>query len=336
VAVSVTATDPSGITKVELYIDNVLINTDTASPYVFTANTTGLADGSHSLTAKAYDAAGFNAISGPVSITVTSAPGATTQCGAMSGTPPWTYCITRTNGSTSSDVLYFLHGLGGDQTSWNSLYQNIRDAWSSTGVQAPIVVNATFGSNEWLVDPNGSPNSGMLGVYVNTVMPAMESLIGFNPAISKRKLFGESMGGFNGSQVLLKYGNLFSRVALADPALMSIPPYPTQTQLNNYVSSTGATASSVNYILSNMQVFFPDNSSWPNTDPIARSLQLLSASSPPLYVSGDSTDEFGFQVGDQQFANNATSKGEPTMWELVTGNHFTKDAPALANFLAQP
>src|SRR5205814_4241010 len=121
--------------------------------------------------------------------------------------------------------------------------------------------------------------------------------------------------------------------AMADAVIMSIPPYPTQAQLDSYVASTGATASSVNYLLSNMQLFFPDNSSWPNTDPIAGSLKWLSAGSPPLYVSGDSTDEFGLEAGDQQFAYNAISKGGLVTWEMVTGPHFTRDAVALAEFL---
>src|SRR5260370_2644 len=116
------------------------------------------------------------------------------------------------------------------------------------------------------------------------------------------------MGGFNAIQLLMKHGNLFSRVAVSCAAIMSIPPYPTQTQLDNYVAATGATASSVNYLLSYIQQAFPDNSSWPNSDPIALSSQLLSASSPPLYDSGDSADEFGFEVGDKTFANNGTSK----------------------------
>lgn len=69
--VSATATDNVGVTKVELYIDGTLqLNPDTTSPYSFTVDTTKLSNGSHSLTTKAYDAAGNVGTSAAVAITV--------------------------------------------------------------------------------------------------------------------------------------------------------------------------------------------------------------------------------------------------------------------------
>ena len=54
-----TASDNVGVTKVELYADTSLIETDTASPYSALWNTFGLASlSSHTLYTKAYDAAG--------------------------------------------------------------------------------------------------------------------------------------------------------------------------------------------------------------------------------------------------------------------------------------
>ena len=56
--VTVGATDNVAVTKVELYVDGVLYATDTASPYSFSWNTSGAPAGTHSLQARAYDAAG--------------------------------------------------------------------------------------------------------------------------------------------------------------------------------------------------------------------------------------------------------------------------------------
>jgi Bacterial Ig domain len=54
--INATATDAaSDVTKVEIYIDGVLKVTDTASPYSYTWNTTGVTEGAHVFTAKAYD-----------------------------------------------------------------------------------------------------------------------------------------------------------------------------------------------------------------------------------------------------------------------------------------
>ena len=46
------------VTRVEFYLDNVLQSTVAAPPYAWSWNTAGSSNGSHALTAKAYDAAG--------------------------------------------------------------------------------------------------------------------------------------------------------------------------------------------------------------------------------------------------------------------------------------
>ncbi|HTY09273.1 MAG TPA: Ig-like domain-containing protein [Candidatus Edwardsbacteria bacterium] len=68
--ISATAADNVGVSSVEFYVDGVLKATDTSSPYSYSWSTTSSADGSHSLTCKAYDAAGNVGASGAVSVTV--------------------------------------------------------------------------------------------------------------------------------------------------------------------------------------------------------------------------------------------------------------------------
>ncbi|HSX28349.1 MAG TPA: Ig-like domain-containing protein [Candidatus Saccharimonadales bacterium] len=67
--ITVTAADAVGVTKVELSIDGVLQTTLTASPYTYAWDTTSLANGAHSISAKAYDAAG-NSSTDTVQVTV--------------------------------------------------------------------------------------------------------------------------------------------------------------------------------------------------------------------------------------------------------------------------
>ena len=69
VNVSVTATDNVGVVKVELYLDGKLNQTDTTAPYTFSVNTAPLPSGSHTLQAKAYDAAGNVGLSNTVAFT---------------------------------------------------------------------------------------------------------------------------------------------------------------------------------------------------------------------------------------------------------------------------
>jgi poly(hydroxyalkanoate) depolymerase family esterase len=78
VDVTASASDATGVRKVEFYIDGALADTDTAAPYVFTWNTAGVANGSHSLMAKAYDAANNVGTDNDTSVTVSNTSGGTT------------------------------------------------------------------------------------------------------------------------------------------------------------------------------------------------------------------------------------------------------------------
>jgi glucose/arabinose dehydrogenase/regulation of enolase protein 1 (concanavalin A-like superfamily) len=71
--ISANATDDVGVTKVEFYVDGSIKSTDTTSPYNFSWDTTSSANSSHSLVAKAYDAAGNIGTSTSVSVTVNNA-----------------------------------------------------------------------------------------------------------------------------------------------------------------------------------------------------------------------------------------------------------------------
>jgi hypothetical protein len=72
--VAANATDSAGVARVEFYLDNSLQATDTSSPYAWTWNTTSAVNGSHTIMAKAYDAAG-NASTASVTITVSNTGG---------------------------------------------------------------------------------------------------------------------------------------------------------------------------------------------------------------------------------------------------------------------
>jgi hypothetical protein len=71
VNVAASATEGAGVVRVEFYLDNSLQATDTSSPYAWIWNTTSAANGSHTITAKAYDAAG-NAAAASVSVPVSN------------------------------------------------------------------------------------------------------------------------------------------------------------------------------------------------------------------------------------------------------------------------
>lgn len=68
--ISITATDNTGVSSVDLYIDNVR-KTTLSSPYTYTWDTTGLSLGSHTIEARATDAFGNVGTSGVKTVTIT-------------------------------------------------------------------------------------------------------------------------------------------------------------------------------------------------------------------------------------------------------------------------
>jgi len=72
-SVSVSASDNAGVTKVELMVDGKLFAADTTAPFSFSWDSATVADGSHTLSATAYDAAGNVGRSGEATVSVMNA-----------------------------------------------------------------------------------------------------------------------------------------------------------------------------------------------------------------------------------------------------------------------
>jgi hypothetical protein len=75
ITLSATASDNVGVSTVEFYIDGSLKGTDTSSPYSMTLDSTTLTNASHSLVAKAYDAANNVGTSSTVNFTINNSSG---------------------------------------------------------------------------------------------------------------------------------------------------------------------------------------------------------------------------------------------------------------------
>jgi chitodextrinase len=107
VQLSANATDDSGgsgVSKVEFYVDGALKGTDSTAPTPFTLslNTDTLSNGTHTLTAKAYDIAGNAAMSSNVAIIVQNAD----------TTPP----TVSLNGVTNNETLQGVRAIGAAAT----------------------------------------------------------------------------------------------------------------------------------------------------------------------------------------------------------------------------
>ena len=84
VTVQASASDNVGVARVDLLANNVVVATSNVAPYAFSWNTTSYANGSVTLAARAYDAAGNAATSANVTVNVSNSTGG----GAVSDTTP--------------------------------------------------------------------------------------------------------------------------------------------------------------------------------------------------------------------------------------------------------
>jgi poly(hydroxyalkanoate) depolymerase family esterase len=74
-AVTATATDNVGVTRVDFFVDGALKGSDTTAPYAVTIDTTALSNAAHAIVARAFDAANNVGSSATVTVTVQNAGG---------------------------------------------------------------------------------------------------------------------------------------------------------------------------------------------------------------------------------------------------------------------
>ncbi|WP_342120047.1 CehA/McbA family metallohydrolase [Pseudoduganella sp. OTU4001] len=139
---SANASDNVGVTKVEFYVDGVLKGTDTSAPWSYAFNSSGTANGSHALTAKAFDAAGNSTVSAPLNFSVSNviAQQLLLNNGFESGSTSW---------SASSGVITNDSSVAARTGSWKAWMNGYGSAHTDTlyqQVSIPAgVASATLG-----------------------------------------------------------------------------------------------------------------------------------------------------------------------------------------------
>ncbi|MBW8894458.1 MAG: hypothetical protein JF617_21035, partial [Burkholderiales bacterium] len=120
ITLSATASDNVGVARVDFLVDGVVKGGDTSSPYSVALDSTALANGSHSLVARAYDAAGNSGASSAVSFSISNA-GATLNETESNGSVATANAVTNQTTisgtmGTSADKDYFKLTLAAGKT----------------------------------------------------------------------------------------------------------------------------------------------------------------------------------------------------------------------------
>lgn len=249
---------------------------------------------------------------------------------------PWSYCLTIEPGA-SRELLYYLHGAGLNEKSWydaDNYTQAVRTAWKKSGQPLPSVASISFGGTWLLTSQNNLPESGLLDVFTEFIIPVIESRFAAPP--ERRLLMGESMGGFNAAQLVLSHGKLFSRAALLCPGLATVSPHGSDNEIQHYIQRTHADPAKVARIQAIARRFYPDAAHWEKAAPLLIGAQALNERSPALYISCGRQDEYGFFEGALAFSEIARAKGVAASWEPLEGPHCTVKPESVAAFLLAP
>jgi hypothetical protein len=170
VHVGATASDNVGVSKVEFYLNGTLKATVSVSPYTYTWDTTALANGTYTLTAKAYDASGNVRQSTAVAVTVnndTTAPtvsiGTPANNATVSGVIP--VSATASDNVAVSKVEFFVNGVLGYTVAASPYLYN----WDTS-----TLVNGTYNFTARAYDAAGNVGlASQVTVTVNNPLPTV-------------------------------------------------------------------------------------------------------------------------------------------------------------------
>ena len=259
---------------------------------------------SHAFAANHDDDGGDDDSDNPPIETVDTNDVNTTTCTWWTDGKAYGYCATVTPGSKNKDILYYFHGVMGDQKGWLGKAGRIWQAWDARHIDAPVVISISFG-RVWLnAKKNSSDFSGIFETITQQMMPEIERKWWPNAGVGRRLLAGESMGAFNAFQLLQEYPNRWARVALMCPDAAALGPFDGWTAIKEFSRDCGA-----DIILASLEWWmdrmFLATKRPGNRPHLFCGLQtVFNPSSPPLYISGSHKDQFGFFNGDQELAES--------------------------------
>jgi len=122
-------------------------------------------------------------------------------------------------------VLYFLHGLGGDQTflvstgGWNVIV----DAWEQKRFSEFVIITPEAGNSFYITSKSGKTKYE--DFFIRDFVPQMEKKFRLLGTRSGRAISGVSMGGYGALRFAFKYPQMFVSAAGLMPALMEELPH---------------------------------------------------------------------------------------------------------------
>jgi hypothetical protein len=214
VTLSATASDNVGVVGVQLKVDGANVGSEvTSSPYSITWDSTGVADGSHTVTAVARDAAGNTTTSSTVTVTVHNTPPviSSISVGTLSDvgvTITWT-----TNDAATSTVNYGL--TTGYGTASTSAVSTTSHSISLTGLTAGTLYHFQVGSAD--AQGNVATSSDQTFTTYSAQSQAFFARLASQPNTSRKQAYDRAISGLVLTGVWAKLDGLYL-LAAADAA----------------------------------------------------------------------------------------------------------------------
>lgn len=249
------------------------------------------------------------------------------ECGEAQEPVPWTYCVHRTPGSSSRDLLVHFHGRRGTARWWNDttyypaeLYAH----WNDSDQAPPTVVSISLGPL-WVLthDTAAAFDEVFAAAHDHAAAWAGHDF-------DRTRLVGESMGGYNALLAGLDGNARFDRVAALCPPLSAGSPF--SLAALNRLQESGAREAFMLLVFS--RAFFDDEDDWHHHDPLAR---ILSGENfePRLHISCGLHDPWGCAPGVRAMAEALEAQGNDPDVYLLSDGHCAIDTQALASFLVE-
>lgn len=255
------------------------------------------------------------------------------------------YCVHIPTQNKSNDIAYYLHGSGGSEFQWQDDWYytaQLRLEWERTGAKVPSIVSISFGPSWLLAEQNQSPYSGLFDFVTKQFIPMVEQRLG--GLNGRRIVFGESMGGYNSTQLALKTA-LFDKAGIICSPMALISPFSDEKNVRNFVASTSAWQyykdsdpnlvwRSVNELIQLVKGFYPTQELWDRADPVQLASRPTSLNT-KMYVAVGFYDRYAAFEGNEAFVGRLANQGMNVEWRPQWGGHCSIDIPTFAEFLVK-
>lgn len=204
-------------------------------------------------------------------------------------------------------VLYFLHGLGGDQSFLVSSggWQIIEDLWEQKKLGEFVIITPQAWRSFYINSKDGRVKYE--DFFIRQFVPQMEKKFRLTGVRSGRAITGVSMGGYGSLRFAFKYPQMFVSVAAHMPAL--------QQQLPRGVGNAG-----FEQIFGTAFGAPADEAFWKANTPFvyARTANLHGLK---IYADCGDRDDYGFDAGTRQLAKLLTERRVPHTINIYPGQH---------------